>query len=335
MGEGPSDLEPSCGVIRTSTWSSIARLLVGSKSARLSCNHRTSWGKRSVEVKSSLEGMVGNVSPRMRLRARLAMIDTESPWTRLRARLEMLGTESPWARLRARLEVLGTKSAWVRLRARLEMLGTESPWARLRARLEVLGTKSAWVRLKAHLEMLGTESPWARFNLGKMKSDGETGNKSTIPSTTSAFTTVGVAGSMAEKRPSVGEGASLRKHIRKAAFGSLQMPLGAPRGPLLKRGRGGGDCRGPRMGVHHPGSMRGGSTPHPCKVANKELKLRANQELVAASEHRVKELEDKAKEAEGPKAMTNYKVSRGFESGLEKIGRVSYEFGYRVVLERL
>ncbi|RWW21846.1 hypothetical protein GW17_00013980 [Ensete ventricosum] len=38
---------------------------------------------------------------------------------------------------------------------------------------------------------------------------------------------------------------------------------------------------------------------------------------------------------EGPKAMATYKVSRGFESGLERIGRVSYEFGYRVALERL
>ncbi|RRT74791.1 hypothetical protein B296_00022001 [Ensete ventricosum] len=38
---------------------------------------------------------------------------------------------------------------------------------------------------------------------------------------------------------------------------------------------------------------------------------------------------------EGPKAVAAYKASRGFESGLEKMGRVSYEFGYRVVLERL
>ncbi|RRT64300.1 hypothetical protein B296_00029613 [Ensete ventricosum] len=39
--------------------------------------------------------------------------------------------------------------------------------------------------------------------------------------------------------------------------------------------------------------------------------------------------------AEGPKAVIAYKASRGFESGLEKIGRVSYEFGYRVALEQL
>ncbi|RRT53278.1 hypothetical protein B296_00049956 [Ensete ventricosum] len=37
---------------------------------------------------------------------------------------------------------------------------------------------------------------------------------------------------------------------------------------------------------------------------------------------------------EDPKAVTSYKASQGFESGLEKMGRISYEFGYRVVLER-
>ncbi|RRT44880.1 hypothetical protein B296_00006437 [Ensete ventricosum] len=37
----------------------------------------------------------------------------------------------------------------------------------------------------------------------------------------------------------------------------------------------------------------------------------------------------------GPKAVAAYKMSRGFESGLEKMGPVSYEFGYRMTLERL
>ncbi|RWW55550.1 hypothetical protein BHE74_00037802 [Ensete ventricosum] len=39
--------------------------------------------------------------------------------------------------------------------------------------------------------------------------------------------------------------------------------------------------------------------------------------------------------AEGPRAMAAYKASRGFESGVEKMGRVSYEFGYWVALEWL
>ncbi|RWW48196.1 hypothetical protein BHE74_00045746 [Ensete ventricosum] len=45
-------------------------------------------------------------------------------------------------------------------------------------------------------------------------------------------------------------------------------------------------------------------------------------------------LEAKLK-AEGQKVVAAYKASRGFESGLEKIGRVSYEFRYWVVLEQL
>ncbi|RWV81474.1 hypothetical protein GW17_00057103 [Ensete ventricosum] len=82
------------------------------------------------------------------------------------------------------------------------------------------------------------------FNLRKMKSDDGTDNRSTVPSTTSASVTVGVAGSTTKKHPS------------------------------------------------------------------------AREEVV-------------------PKAVVAYKVSRGFESGLEEMGRVNYEFGYRVVLEWL
>ncbi|RWV95706.1 hypothetical protein GW17_00041648 [Ensete ventricosum] len=39
-------------------------------------------------------------------------------------------------------------------------------------------------------------------------------------------------------------------------------------------------------------------------------------------------------EGEGLKAITQYKASQGFESGLVKMGRVSYEFGYRVAVKR-
>ncbi|RWW76738.1 hypothetical protein BHE74_00015149 [Ensete ventricosum] len=39
--------------------------------------------------------------------------------------------------------------------------------------------------------------------------------------------------------------------------------------------------------------------------------------------------------AEGLKAMVVYKASHGFESGLKKMGQISYEFGYRVALEWL
>ncbi|RRT40661.1 hypothetical protein B296_00056011 [Ensete ventricosum] len=38
--------------------------------------------------------------------------------------------------------------------------------------------------------------------------------------------------------------------------------------------------------------------------------------------------------AEGDKAITNYKKSQDFESELEKMGQVTYEFGYWIALER-
>ncbi|RRT59706.1 hypothetical protein B296_00035215 [Ensete ventricosum] len=137
--------------------------------------------------------------------------------------------------------------------------------------------------------------------------------------------------------------------------------------------------------------LRGALNPTLAKqAANKELKASVGQELAAAAEQRVKELEaeiermrtkleslksqrreleqevrllrsnldgarnDRARlegdillltevaallEAElkvkGQKAVAAYKGSRGFESSLKKIGRVNYEFRYRVALERL
>ncbi|RWW04033.1 hypothetical protein GW17_00032766 [Ensete ventricosum] len=95
------------------------------------------------------------------------------------------------------------------------------------------------------------------------------------------------------------------------------------------------------------------------RAANKELKGLADQDLVAIVESHVKELEGDVNKlrgswkgdvlslteaatlletelkGEGAKAVAAYKASRGFESGLEKMGQVSCEFGYRVTLERL
>ncbi|RWW83405.1 hypothetical protein BHE74_00008092, partial [Ensete ventricosum] len=77
----------------------------------------------------------------------------------------------------------------------------------------------------------------------------------------------------------------------------------------------------------------------------------ASQELVAAVKFCLNGLEEDVNklgargrsqsptlqlgQGSGPKAVAAYKMSRGFESGLEKMGRVSYEFGYRMTLERL
>ncbi|RRT40549.1 hypothetical protein B296_00046892 [Ensete ventricosum] len=83
------------------------------------------------------------------------------------------------------------------------------------------------------------------------------------------------------------------------------------------------------------------------RAANKELKAGVGQELVAFAELWVKELEGEVEnmwtELESLRSQRReleqdvgvMRSSRGFESGLKKMGRVIYEFGYRVVLERL
>ncbi|RRT41190.1 hypothetical protein B296_00057995 [Ensete ventricosum] len=69
---------------------------------------------------------------------------------------------------------------------------------------------------------------------------------------------------------------------------------------------------------------------------NKELKASVSQELAAVAERWAKELEAEIEKMTIElEAVAAYKASRGFESSLEKMGRVSYEFGYRVTLERL
>ncbi|RRT60087.1 hypothetical protein B296_00026435 [Ensete ventricosum] len=80
------------------------------------------------------------------------------------------------------------------------------------------------------------------FNLGKIKSDDETGSGSTILSTTSTSATIGVAGSMIKKCPSIGEEAGLRKHIRKTTFEQPGDVLGSTMRSPTKKGKGvGGD----------------------------------------------------------------------------------------------
>ncbi|RWW26351.1 hypothetical protein GW17_00009268 [Ensete ventricosum] len=62
---------------------------------------------------------------------------------------------------------------------------------------------------------------------------------------------------------------------------------------------------------------------------------RARLEVDVLSLTEVAALLEAELKVKGPKAVAAYKASRGFESGLKKMRRVSYEFGYRVALERL
>ncbi|RZS07106.1 hypothetical protein BHM03_00037883 [Ensete ventricosum] len=201
-----------------------------------------------------------------------------------------------------------------------------------------------------------------------MKSGSRAGSGSVVPSTTSASTTVNITSSMAEKHPRVDERESLKKRSKKATpeqpadasgsttraptekgkrsmeiedapergytirdlcevedlagadkyFASIMTQLKTAEGedPLVPRwsaisGLPQVWTEGPLAGEYLRGAL------HP--VLAKQVTTLLKAEL----------------KAKGSKAVATYKASQGFELGLEKMGRVSYEFGYRVTLERL
>ncbi|RZS15381.1 hypothetical protein BHM03_00047219 [Ensete ventricosum] len=94
--------------------------------------------------------------------------------------------------------------------------------------------------------------------------------------------------------------------------------------------------KGPLFGEYLRGALHPTLAKQAYECSSKELMNRAGKStgdvlsLTKATAFLKAELK-----AEGQKAIATYKASRGFESGLEKMGRVSYEFGYRVALERL
>ncbi|RWW81190.1 hypothetical protein BHE74_00010441 [Ensete ventricosum] len=164
-----------------------------------------------------------------------------------------------------------------------------------------------------------------------MKSGGGTSSRSAVPLITSAFAIIGVTSSTAEKRPNAGEEAGQRKRIMKVASEQPMDASGSTTRSPNKKGKGGGvDRGGPRVGLHHPDLcevipsvdrgplageyLRGALHPilvkqvYECsfeELTNRaeksivwELKHGANQELVTASECRVKELEDEVKKSQ-------------------------------------
>ncbi|RWW53488.1 hypothetical protein BHE74_00040014 [Ensete ventricosum] len=237
-----------------------------------------------------------------------------------------------------------------------------------------------------------------------MKSGDGVGSGSAALSSASAPAAVDVGASTVEKCPSTEEGVGMRKRLRKAAPEQPTDASGSTTRTFAEKGKGVVELEEvpERGGLHFISVLidrvrdvgRLIRSQHEkiltLWAANKELKLGANQELVATAEHRVKEQADKAGKAqneleflrnqwkeleqevgvlhssldgapndrarlegdvlsltkavaflevelkvEGLKAVATYKASRGFESGLEKMGRVSYEFRYRMVLKRL
>ncbi|RZR96277.1 hypothetical protein BHM03_00025260 [Ensete ventricosum] len=146
-----------------------------------------------------------------------------------------------------------------------------------------------------------------------MKSAGKAGSGSTVSSVASAPVAGDVGESTVEKHPSSGAMESAKSWSHSPSFGRKSWrarlricglswsPSGANEGSLS------------RMGSEHRACLEGD--------------VHSLTEATAFHEAELK--------AEGPKAVAAYKASRGFESGLKKMGRVKYEFGYRVVLERL
>ncbi|RRT75819.1 hypothetical protein B296_00010706 [Ensete ventricosum] len=61
------------------------------------------------------------------------------------------------------------------------------------------------------------------------------------------------------------------------------------------------------------------------------LKSGGGPEVIVTTEERASELE---KGLEKTKPINNYKGSAGFKEGLKRMGRVIYEYGYRVTLAR-
>ncbi|RZS16639.1 hypothetical protein BHM03_00048661 [Ensete ventricosum] len=264
------------------------------------------------------------------------------------------------------------------------------------------------------------------FNLGKMKSGDGAGSGSTVPSAVSKPAIVDVGASTTEKHPSTGEGAGLRKRLRKPVPEQPAVALGSTTSTPAEKGKGvvelkevpeqgyttrelcevedrvGEDkyfasimmrlksvdsedplvprwsaiSRSSQVWTEGPLAREylrgGGSTPHPCQATSaKEWEDKAKKlwTELESLRNQQRELEqevgvlrssldgarnDRARlegdvlslteaaafleaelKAEGSKAVTAYKASRGFELGLEKMGRVSYEFEYRVALERL
>ncbi|RWW17965.1 hypothetical protein GW17_00018078 [Ensete ventricosum] len=209
------------------------------------------------------------------------------------------------------------------------------------------------------------------FNLGKMKSGGEVGSRSMTSMTTSMSAPTAVAEYSARKRPSVDEGLSLRKYSRREtpehqanASGSttvvpsrkgkepVTMEEAPERGYILRELCEVEDRVGAKRyfatimmrlkglhfitalidRVHYAGRLV--QSQH-----ERILALRADQDLVTVIEAHVKELEGDINklrgELESLKTQRRRLEEEGFKSGLEKMGWVSYEFGFRVALERL
>ncbi|RRT46593.1 hypothetical protein B296_00005587 [Ensete ventricosum] len=137
----------------------------------------------------------------------------------------------------------------------------------------------------------------------------------------------------AKKHPSTREGASLRKYARRMAFEQPADASGSTaRAPAEK---------GMRVVELEKAPEWGYTIQELCKVevlrssldGARNDRVRLEGEVLSLNE--VAAFLENDLKGEGPKAVATYKASRGFELGLEKMGKVSYEFEYRVAVEQL
>ncbi|RZS09133.1 hypothetical protein BHM03_00040187 [Ensete ventricosum] len=137
-----------------------------------------------------------------------------------------------------------------------------------------------------------------------MKSGGGVGNRSTASQTTDVFASVVAIESLAEKHPNVDEGLSLRKGSWKETFEPLA-------------------------------DASGSTTRVPSGKGKEPMAIEEAPELGYTLQVLCEVEDHMGAEKYFATIMTWMKVAEGFESSLEKMGRVSYEFGYRVAFEWL
>ncbi|RWW82848.1 hypothetical protein BHE74_00008669 [Ensete ventricosum] len=186
-----------------------------------------------------------------------------------------------------------------------------------------------------------------------MKSDGGAGSGSTAPSTASALATGDAGASTTEKRPSSGVGAGLRKRLRKVAVEQPADASGSTARTSADKGKGMVELeevpkRGYTMRELYEVENRAGADKYfasimtQLKCTNSEDPLVLRWLTISGSSPFWTEGPLSREYLRGALHPTLAKqvyawraTSSRFESSLEKMGRVNYEFGYQVALKRL
>ncbi|RRT72266.1 hypothetical protein B296_00003040 [Ensete ventricosum] len=189
------------------------------------------------------------------------------------------------------------------------------------------------------------------FNLGKMKSGSGAGSSLATPSVANAPAVGDAVVTMVEKHSSFDAEAGLRKRLRKMVAEQPADTFGSTARTSADKGKGTVELKEiPSRGALHPTVAK-----QVYECSSKELMNRADKSVglhfVSAHINRVHDTgrlvrirhekimalraANKELKASVSQEWYAYKASRGFESSLEKMGRVNYEFAYRVVLEQL